>query len=189
MSTPMTLLCIFDGSRRECASNASASAGSIVKVACDTFGSLVSGIFQEKLASEAQDISTASIPYDDLESISRYPTIDSQPIIVGFSLPPYYFSCTASTKFVVDVFCHLVSFVHDNQAWDQYVTRSASIDSLIPAIDPLIPVRDSWRFVLYSRNCVRRPSVKSKGPGLGTKLSTKTSSVHSVCPRAQTSSR
>ena len=179
----MTLLYIFDGSRRECASNASAGAGSIVKVACDTFGSLVSGIFQEKLASEAQDISTASIPYDDLEAIPRYPTIDSQPIIVGFSLPPYYFSCTASTKLVVDVFCQLVSFVHDNQAWDLYVNRRT------PVYYSLTPVRDSWRFLPYSRYCVRRPSVKSKGPGLGTKLSTKTSSVHSVCPCAQTSSR
>ncbi len=62
MSTPLTPLYIFDSSRRECASNASAGAGGIVKEACDTFGFRVAGIFQETLASEAQDISTASIP-------------------------------------------------------------------------------------------------------------------------------
>ncbi len=140
MFTPLTFLYTFDGSRRECANNASAGAGRIVKAACDTFGSRVSGIFQERLASEAQGISTASIPYDDLESISRYPTIDSQPIVMGFSLPPYYFSCTASTKFVVNVFCQLVSFVHDNQAWDQYVVQRIPLDY------SLAPVRVSWRF-------------------------------------------
>jgi hypothetical protein len=116
-----------DSSRRECASNASAGAGSIIKVACDTFGFHLAGIFQNKLASEAQDISTASITYDDLESISQYPTIDSQPIVVGFSLPPYYFSGTASTKFVVNVFCQLVSFVRDDQAWRQYIIRTTRV--------------------------------------------------------------
>ena len=146
MSTPLTPLYIFDSSRRECASNASAGAASIVNVVGDTFGSLVSGIFQEKLASEAQDISTISIPYDDLESVSRYPTIDSQPIIIGFSLPPYYFSCTASTKSVVNVFRQLVSFVHDNQAWGQYVARHIPVDY------SLAPVCASWRFLLYSIN-------------------------------------
>jgi len=140
MFTPLASLHIADSSRRQCASNASAGAGTIVKLACNTLGSRVAGIFQEKLASEAQNISTASIPYDDPESISRYPTIDSQPIVLGFSLPPYYFSCTASTKFVVNVFCQLVSFVHDNQAWDQYVTRPTRVGY------SLAPVRDSWRF-------------------------------------------
>ena len=146
MSTPTSPLYIFDGPRRECASNASAGAGSIVKVACDTFGFRAAGIFRETLTSEAQDIPTASIPYDDLESISRNPTIDPPPIIVGFSLPPYYFSCTASTKFVVNVFCQLVSFVHDNQAWDEYVARPIPIDY------SLAPVRASWRFSSYSIN-------------------------------------
>ena len=89
-------------------------------MASDTFGFRLAGIFQEALASEAQNISTASMPYDDPESISQYPTVKSQPIVLGFSLPPYYLSCTASTKFVVDVFCQLVFFVHDNRAWDDY---------------------------------------------------------------------
>ena len=119
---------ITDTSRRQCASNASAGAGSIIKVVCNTFGSRAAGAFQETLASEAQSISTESMPYDDLESTSRYPTIKSQPILLGFSLPPYYFSYTASAKFVVDVFCQLVSFVHDHQAWDHYVTGSISTD-------------------------------------------------------------
>ena len=149
MSTPLTPLHIIDSIRRECASNASAGAGRIVKLASDTFGFRLAGIFQEALASETQNISTTSIPYDDPESISRYPTIKSQPIILGFSLPPYHFSCTASTKFVVDVFCQLVSFVGDNQAWDEYVTRST------PADYSLAPVRDSWRSLLYSSNCVQ----------------------------------
>jgi hypothetical protein len=135
--TPTTLLYIADSLRRECASNASAGAGRIVKVACDTIGFRVAGMFQEVLATEAQYISTDSIPYDDLESVSEYPAIESQPIVVGFSLPPYYFSCTASTKFVVNVFCQLVSFVHDNGAWDMYVTRPNPVDY------SLAPVRDS----------------------------------------------
>ena len=150
MFTPLTPLYIFDGSRRECASNASAGAGGIVKETCDTFGSRVAGVFQETLASEAQDIPTASIPYNDLESISRYPTIDSQPIVVGFSLPPYYFSCTASTKFVVNVFCKLVSFVHNNQAWDEYVTRPTPVDY------SLAPVRASWQFSASLHKFIRK---------------------------------
>ena len=105
-----------------------------------TFGSRLAGIFQKELAFEAQNISTASIPYDDLEPISRYPTIDSQPIVLGFSLSPYYFSCTASTRFVVNVFRQLVDFVHDNQGWDQYVALTTLVDH------SLAPVRDSWRF-------------------------------------------
>jgi len=131
---------IADSSRRECASNASAGAGSILKVACGTFGFHLAGIFQDKLTPEAQNISTASITYDDLESISQYPTIDSQRILVGFSLPPYYFSCTASTKFVVNVFCELVTFVHDNRAWNQYIAEAT------PVGDSVNLVRDSWRF-------------------------------------------
>ena len=140
MFTPLASLHIADSCRRACASNASAGAGRIVKAACDTFGFCVAGIFQKKVASEAQNISTASIPYNDLESISRYPTFESQPIVVGFSLPPYYFSCTASTKFVVNVFCQLVSFVHENQALDQYIARPTPVDY------SLAPVRDPWRF-------------------------------------------
>ena len=147
--TPLTALCIADSTRRECASNASAGAGRIVKLASDTFGFRLAGIFQEALASEAQNISTASIPYDDLESISQYPTIKSQPILLGFSLPPYHFSCTASTKFVVDVLCQLVSFVSDNEAWSEYVSRSTPVDY------SLAPVRDPWCFLLYSFNCVQ----------------------------------
>ena len=143
MSTPLTPLHIIDSIRRECASNASAGAGRILKLASDTFGFRLAGSFQQTLASEAQNISTASMPYDDLESISRYPTINSQPIILGFSLPAYYFSCTASTKFVVNVFCQLVSFVDDNRAWSEYVTRPTPEDY------SLVPVRDSWRFLLY----------------------------------------
>jgi hypothetical protein len=142
MLTPLSPFHIADSSRRECATNASAGAGNIVKAACDTFGFHLAGIFQNKLASEAQNISTASITYHDLESISQYPTIDSQPIVVGFSLPPYYFSSTASAKFVVDVFCQLVSFVHDNQAWGQYIDRATTVGR------SLSPVCDSWRFLL-----------------------------------------
>jgi len=134
MFTRLSPFRIAEGSRRECASNASAGAGSILKVACDTFGFRLAGIFQNKLASEAQNISTASITYDDLESISQYPTIDSQPILVGFFLPPYCFSCTASTKLVVNVFCQLVSFVHDNQAWRQYITWHTPVGHSVAAV-------------------------------------------------------
>ena len=128
---------VADIIRRNCASNASAGAGRIVKAASDTFGFRLAGIFQQALAAEAQDIPTSSIPYDDLEMISQYPTVNSPPIIVGFSLPPYYLSCTASTKFVVNVFCQLVSFVHDNQAWDQYVAQPTPVVySLVPVCNP-----------------------------------------------------
>ena len=147
--TPLTTLCIADSTRRECASNASAGAGRIVKLASDIFGFRLAGIFQEALASEAQNISTASIPYDDPESNSKYPTSKSQPIIMGFSLPPYHFSCTASTNLVVDVFCQLVSFIGDNWAWSEYASRSTPVDY------SLAPVRDSWRSLLYSFNCVQ----------------------------------
>jgi len=145
MCTRLPPFRIADSPRRECASNASAGAGSILKVACDTFGFRLAGIFQNKLASEAQTISTASITYDDLESISQYPTIDSQPILVGFSLPPYYFSCTASTNFVVNVFCHLVTFVHDDRAWHEYIAGA-------PVGYSLAPVCGSWRSSSYSFN-------------------------------------
>ena len=182
MSTPLTPLHIIDSIRRECASNASAGAGRILKLASDTFGFRLAGSFQQTLASEAQNISTASMPYDDLESISRYPTINSQPIILGFSLPPYHFSCTASTQFVMDVFCQLVSFVDDNQGWSEYVSPSTPVDY------SLAPVCASWRFLIYLLNCFQRPSVKSKDPGLGTKPSTKTSFAHSVRLRVQISS-
>jgi len=141
MFIPLTYLHIADRSRSECASNASAGASNIVKVACETIGFRVAGIFQKALASETQDISIASIPYEDLETISRYPTIGPQPIVVGFSLPPYYLSCTSSTKFVVNVFCQLVSFIHENQAWDQYVTQPTPVPDY-----SLAPVRESWRF-------------------------------------------
>jgi len=137
MFTRLSPFRLADSSQRECASNASAGAGSILKVACDTFGFHLASVFQNKLASEAQNISTASIAFDDLESISRNPAIDSQPIVVGFSLPPYYFSCTASTKFVVNVFCQLVSFVHDNRAWHEYIAGAP------PVGYSLAPVRDS----------------------------------------------
>jgi hypothetical protein len=140
MFTPRTPLHIADSSRRGCASNVSAGASRIIKVASDTPGFRVAGIFHEALASEVQDISTVSMPYDDLESISLYPTVESQPIILGFSLPPYYFSYTASTKFVVNVFCQLVSFVHNNQEWDTYVTRPTPVNY------SLAPVRDSRQF-------------------------------------------
>jgi len=140
MFTPLSPFRIADSSQRECASSASAGAGSILKEACDTFVFRLAGVFQDKLASEAQNISTASITYDDLESVSRYPTIDSQPIVEGFSLPPYYFSCTASTKFVVNVFCQLVTFVHDNQAWAKYISWA------MPVGRSLAPVRDSRQF-------------------------------------------
>lgn len=89
----------------------------------------MANVFQEALTSEAQDISTTSIPYDDLKSTSRHPTAQSQPIVLGFSLPPYYLSCTASSKVVVDVFCQLVSFVRDHEACDKYTTgRSISMN-------------------------------------------------------------
>jgi hypothetical protein len=84
--------------------------------------------------------------YNDPESTSQYPTIESQPILLGFSLPPYYFSYTASAKFVVDVFCQLVSVVHDHQAWDQYVTVSNSTNN-----SALASVRHSSPFFLCAQ--------------------------------------
>ena len=88
--------------------------------------------------SEAQDMPTHSTPYVDLESLSRYPNIQSQPIILGFSLPPPYLSSTASTGIVVDVFCQLVSFIRDCQAWDKYINGSTPIDNTRARVrDPL----------------------------------------------------
>ena len=88
--------------------------------------------------SEAQDISTYFTPYVDLESLSRYPNIPPQPIILGFSLPPPYLSSTASTSVVVDVFCQLVSFVRDCQAWDKYITGSTLTETARARVrDPL----------------------------------------------------
>jgi len=101
-----------------------------VKVASGISGSRIAGLFHAALMSEAQDIPTASTPYVDLESISRYPTIQSQPIILGFSLPPRYLSSTTSTSTVVNVFSQLVSFVRDCQAWDKYITGYSPIDNV-----------------------------------------------------------
>ena len=124
--------------------------------------------------SEAQDISSALIPYEDLELTSQYPTIEPQPIVLRFSLPLYYFSCTLSTKFVVNMFCQLVSFVHHNQVWDE--CHAAHSNSLLPN-------SGTWLLTIFFFTCLickQRPSVNSKGPGLGTKFSTKTSSIHLV---------
>jgi hypothetical protein len=176
MFTPLTPLHIDDSSRRGCALDASVDASGIIKAASDTIRSRVAGIFHRGLVSEAQDISTASkFSYGDPES-----TLNSQPIILGFSLPPYYFSYTASTRLVVDVFCQLVSFVEDNQAWDMYVTPPTPVD---------YSVRDSWPFSSFPAYvCIQSPSVNSRDPGLGTN-STETTSVHWVRRRAQISSR
>ena len=89
----------------------------------DTSSARVAGVFQTTLASEAESFSTTSEPYNDPESTSQYPTIQSQPIILGFSLPPRLFSCTPSTRIVVNVFCQLVAFVRDHKAWGSYATR------------------------------------------------------------------
>ena len=184
ISTPLTHLHITDGVQRECASHTSAGAGRIVKVASNTFGFRLAGTFQETLVSEAQDISTDSIPYDDLlESVSRHPTIDSQPIIFGFSLPPSYFSYTASTKCVVDVFCQLVSFVCDHQAWGHYPLQPP------PSDYSLVSVCDSSPSSSFRTYLDERSSVDSNGPGRRTKTSTETCSVHSVCIAAWNSSR
>ena len=179
--TPLTPLHTADGFRRECASHTCAGASPIVKVTSNTFGFRLAGAFQETLVSEAQDISTNSIPYDDLvESVSRYPTIHSQPIIFGFSLPPYY---TASTKIVVDVFCQLVSFVGDHQAWPGSLTRPSPTDY------SLVPVRDSSPSSSFRTYLDERSSVNSNGLGRGTKPSTETCSVHSVHLPVYSSSR
>lgn len=113
------------------------------------------GTFQETLASEARDISTEAIPYNDLCSTARYPTIEPQRILLGFSLPPYHFSYTASTKYVVDVFCQLVSFVHDHQAWDDYVFSTN--------YHALVPVRGSWLIFPTVLIWAQRDSVIWKG--------------------------
>ena len=171
---PPTPLHISDGCRRECAIRTSAGAGRIVKVASNTLGFRLAGAFQTTLVSEAEDISTYSIPYNDPESDSRYPTIHSQPIIFGFSLPPYYFSYTASIKFVVDMFCQLVSFVCDHQAWYMILT------GLPPTDYSLVPVCDSSPSSSFRTYLDGRFSLNSNGPGRGTKTSTETCSVHSV---------
>ena len=173
--TPLAPLHIADDFRRECASHTNASACRIVKVATDAFGFRLAGAFQETLVSEAQDISTYSMPYNDLELVSQDSTIHSQLIIYGFSLPPYYCSYTASTKFVVDVFCQLVSFVCDHQGWYNFLTE-------VPPTDySLVPVCDSSPSSSFRTYLDGRSSLNSNGPGRGTKTSTETCSVHSVC--------
>ena len=97
--------------------NASSGAARIVKVTDEMSSFRVASVFQTTLESEAQNMSTTSVPYNDLESSL------SQPIILGFSLPPRLFSCTASTRIVVDVFCQLVTFIRDHEEWDNYATR------------------------------------------------------------------
>ena len=47
---------------------------------------------------------------------------------------------------MVDVFCQLVTFVHDNRAWRQYFVGAP------PVGHSLAPVCDSWRFSSYSFN-------------------------------------
>lgn len=138
--TPPTPLHTADRSCSECASNASISANTIVKVADDLSSFQVANVFQEALKSKAQAISTTSIPYKNLDSNLQYPNIQSQPIILGFSLPPYYFSCTASTKVVVNVFCQLVSFVREHGAWDKYATRSTSTDYALARVCDSLPI-------------------------------------------------
>ena len=115
----------------------SVGANTTVKVADDMSRFRVASAFQEALTTEAQDISTVSIPYDDLESFSRYPTVHPQPILLGFSLPSHYFSYTAKVKIVVNVFRQLVSFVRDHEAWDKYTTWSTSTDYALAQVrDP-----------------------------------------------------
>ena len=109
----------------------------IVNVADDISGFGVANAFHDVLASEAQKISTASIPYEDLESI---PNTQSQPIVLGFSLPPYNFSCTASTRLVINVFYQLVSFVHDHAAWDNYANQSSSPDYTLARVRDSSPI-------------------------------------------------
>lgn len=105
----------------------SVGANTTVKVADDMSRFRVASAFQEALTTEAQDISTVSIPYDDLES----------PILLGFSLPSHYFSYTAKVKIVVNVFRQLVSFVRDHEAWDKYTTWSTSTDYALAQVrDP-----------------------------------------------------
>jgi len=78
---------------------------------------------------EAQEIPTSSMQYVDLELNARYPNIQFQPIIMGFALPPPYLSSTASTGIVVGVFCQLVSFIRDCQAWDKYIVGSTPTEN------------------------------------------------------------
>ena len=39
---------------------------------------------------------------------------------------------------MVNVFCQLVSYIRDTEAWDEYITRST------PVNHALAPVHDSW---------------------------------------------
>ena len=168
---------------RECASSASLGAGRIVKVASNISGSRIAGLFHGSLMSEAQDIPTFSTPYVDLESLSRYPNILSQPIILGFSLPPPYLSSTASTGIVVSVFCQLVSFIRDCQAWDKYITGST------PTENARVRVRDPLITSSFTLIWIHRDFAILKDPGLGVKTGIENCSVHLVRLRAQILSR
>lgn len=178
---PPTTLHIPDTFLRECASSASIGASRIVKVASDISGLRIAGPLHGALMSEAQDIPTTSTPYVDLEWISRHPTVQSQPIILGFSLPPRYLSCTASCSVVVNVFSHLVSFIRDCQAWDKYIYT--------PTDNTRIRVRDSSPRSSFALIWIHRNSATSRGPGPGMKTGIEICSVHSVPPCAQISSR
>jgi hypothetical protein len=161
----------------------SIGAGRIVKVSSDISGLRIAGVFHGALASEAQDIPTHSTPYVDLDSPLRYPTVQSQPIIFGFSLPPRYLSCTTSSNVVVNAFCQLVSFIRDCQAWDKYITGSTPTDNARGRVS------DSPKSSLFTLILVHRNSAIWRGPGLGTKPGIKTCSVHLVHLCAQISSR
>ncbi len=161
----------------------SLGAGRIVKVASNISGLRIAGLFHGALMSEAQDIPTYSTPYVDLQSLSRYPNIQSQPIILGFSLPPPYLSSTASTGIVVNVFCQLVSFIRDCQAWDKYITGSTPIDNARAR------VRDPLTTSPFALIWVHRNSANLRGPGPGVKTGIETCSVHSVRLCAQILSR
>ena len=161
----------------------SGGANMIVKKADEVSGFRIANSFQEALKSEAQDFPTGLMPYDDLESNSHRRTPQPQPIILGFSLPPHYFSCTASTRVVVNVFCQLVSFIHDREAWDKYTTRSTPTDH------SLAPVRDSSSFSSFDVYLDIRPFVISKDPGLRTKGTIVACSFRSARLCVQTSSR
>ena len=99
----------------------------LVNAAGGISGSSIAGVLSETLTSEVQDISTTSMRYVDSES--ENPTALPQPIIYGFSLPPRYFFRTPSTDIVVKMFCQMVSYVRDHQAWDGYVTGSTPSDN------------------------------------------------------------
>ena len=107
---------VTDVTARERAGNINASAIRLLNAAGSISGSRIAGIIHGTLASEAQEISTISMQYIDPE----YPTARLHPIIYGFSLPPAYFSRTPSTDIVVKVFCQMVSYVCDQQAWNEY---------------------------------------------------------------------